>query len=188
MKLRRIPKESYIKQPILNKYTVSVPPQIKPSQVDLIKLTAQFVARNGRKFLTNLSAKEQKNNEFEFLDPIHPLFPYFQKLVNAYCACIVPPKDILERCQVDQNKDIIVLRAIGEAEFLRQQEEQRVFQESKEEEEKLQMQLIDWHRFVVLETLDFNDGEVYPPPGKSIQEINDILETDSRTEIKSHTG
>ena len=46
------------------------------------------------------------------------------------------------------------------------------------------MQLIDWHRFVVLETLDFDPGEVYPAPARTIQEINVILNTENRGDIK----
>lgn len=184
MKLNRIPKEKYIRAPKLNKYTVTVPKGIKPIQVDLIKLTAQFVARNGRKFLTNLTSKEKNNSEFEFLDPIHPFFPYFQKLVNAYCLCIVPPKDLLEKLESDQNREEALLHSVGESEYLKQEEDRKLQKEADAEEERIQMQLIDWHRFVVLETLDFNEGEIYPPPGHNLKQINEILNIDNRAEIK----
>ena len=47
------------------------------SFVDVVKLTAQFVARNGRQFLTNLMNREQRNYQFDFLRPQHSLFQYF---------------------------------------------------------------------------------------------------------------
>merc|ERR1711976_467242 len=182
--LNRIPKEKYIRAPKMNKYTVTIPKGVKQMQVDLIKLTAQFVARNGRKFLTNLTSKEKNNTEFEFLDPIHPFFPYFQKLVNAYCLCIVPPKDLMEKIECDQNMEETLLHSIGESEFLKQEEDRKIQKEADAEEERIQMQLIDWHRFVVLETLDFNPGEIYPPPGFNLEQIDEILNIDNRAEIK----
>lgn len=50
----------------------------------MVKLTAQFVARNGRQFLTNLMNREQRNYQFDFLRPQHSLFNYFTKLVEQY--------------------------------------------------------------------------------------------------------
>jgi len=183
MKLIRIPKEMYIQQQPIDKYTVNLPQMIKPSQIDLMKLTAQFVARNGKKFLSMLSSKEANNAEFEFLDPVHPIFPYFQKLVNAYCTCIVPPDKTLETVKSDTDLSTLVLKTFGAAEWMRREEESREEKAADEEEERLQMQLIDWHRFVVLETLDFDPGEVYPAPARTIQEINVILSTENRGDI-----
>ena len=50
----------------------------------MVKLTAQFVARNGRQFLTNLMNREQRNYLFDFLRPQHSMFNYFTKLVEQY--------------------------------------------------------------------------------------------------------
>jgi len=36
---------------------------------DMIKLTAQFVARNGQHFQMGLLNREQKNSQFDFLKP-----------------------------------------------------------------------------------------------------------------------
>merc|ERR1719285_1571924 len=184
MKLVRIPKEIYITPRPLVKYTVTLPAIMNSNEIDLMKLTAQFVARNGKKFLSNLSSKEANNAEFEFLDPVHPIFPYFQKLVNAYCTCIVPPDKTLETVKSDTDLSTLVLKTFGAAEWMRREEESREEKAADEEEERLQMQLIDWHRFVVLETLDFDPGEVYPAPARTIQEINVILSTENRGDIK----
>merc|ERR1719491_621321 len=184
MKLIRIPKEMYIVEQQLNKYTVSLPNPMETAEIDLMKLTAQFVARNGKKFLSNLSSKESNNKEFEFLDPVHPVFPYFHKLVNAYCICIVPPQETMKNVKEDTDARKLVLKTFGAAEWMRREEESREEKAADEEEERLQMQLIDWHRFVVLETLDFDPGEVYPAPARTIQEINEILNTENRGDIK----
>lgn len=60
------------------------PPSISAFDLDVVKLTAQFVARNGRQFLTQLMQKEQRNYQFDFLRPQHSLFHYFTKLVEQY--------------------------------------------------------------------------------------------------------
>lgn len=62
-------------------FLIETPP-ISPMDVDVIKLTAQFIARNGRPFLTNLMSKEQRNPMFDFLKPQHSHFNYFTKYVT----------------------------------------------------------------------------------------------------------
>lgn len=49
-----------------------------------MRLTAMFVARNGRQFLTQLMNREVRNFQFDFLKPQHSNFPYFTKLVEQY--------------------------------------------------------------------------------------------------------
>lgn len=63
---------------------LSDPPSISALDLDVVKLTAQFVARNGRTFLTNLMNREQRNNHFDFLRPQHSLFVYFTVLLKQY--------------------------------------------------------------------------------------------------------
>ena len=60
-------------------------------------MTAQFVARNGRQFLTTLMNREQRNNQFDFLRPQHSLFQYFTKLLEQYTKVLIPPKDLMKR-------------------------------------------------------------------------------------------
>ena len=60
---------------------------------DIVKLTAQFVAKNGTSFLesSRLMQREQRSYQFDFLRKHHPLFSYFTKLVEQYskvCACV----------------------------------------------------------------------------------------------------
>lgn len=63
---------------------IADPPSISAFDLDVVKLTAQFVSRNGRQFLTQLMQKEQRNYQFDFLRPQHSLFNYFTKLVEQY--------------------------------------------------------------------------------------------------------
>lgn len=64
-------------------YLIDTPP-ISPMEIDIIKLTAQFIARNGRPFLTNIMSKEQRNPMFDFLKPQHSHFNYFTKSVRFF--------------------------------------------------------------------------------------------------------
>ena len=50
------------------RYTVQHP-FLAPLDMDIIKLTAQFVARNGQKFLVGLTQREARNPQFDFLKP-----------------------------------------------------------------------------------------------------------------------
>lgn len=68
---------------------IADPPSISAFDLDVVKLTAQFVARNGRQFLTQLMQKEQRNYQFDFLRPQHSLFNYFTKLVEQYTKVLV---------------------------------------------------------------------------------------------------
>merc|ERR1719466_315642 len=48
----------------------------------------------------------------------------------------------------------------------------------------MEMKLIDWQDFQVVETITFDEeNEYYPAPGKDIKEINQILDQESRKEI-----
>lgn len=65
--------------------------------LDNIRLTAQFVARNGKAFLTGLAAREAGNPAFNFLKPTHSLFGFFTALCDAYSKVLMPPKGLAEK-------------------------------------------------------------------------------------------
>ena len=64
---------------------------------DTMKLTALFTARQGRNFLHTLSSREARNYQFEFLQPSHSLFGYFNRLVEQYTRVLYPDKEMLEQ-------------------------------------------------------------------------------------------
>ena len=65
---------------------------------DIVKLTAMYVARNGRAFLTSLKDRERTNRQFDFMDnPNHPLFTLFQAFTAAYSNIIRPKTEFLEQ-------------------------------------------------------------------------------------------
>jgi len=155
-------KKKVAKPPAPDQYIVNHP-YIAPMDMDIIKLTAQFVARNGQKFLIGLTQRESRNPQFDFLKPTHALFGYFTSLVDAYTKCLMPNKDEIEKLKkCVANPAEFLDKAMSRFAWDEQEEQQRVSKEEAEKEEKDQMGMIDWHDFVVVETIEFTaeDGNI----------------------------
>lgn len=148
-------KKRVAKPPPPDQYIVNHP-YIAPMDMDIIKLTAQFVARNGQKFLIGLTQRESRNPQFDFLKPTHALFGYFTSLVDAYTKCLMPNKDEVEKLKkcVGSSSELLD-KAMARFQWDEQEEAQRINKEEEEREEKEQMSMIDWHDFVVVETIEF---------------------------------
>lgn len=132
-----------------------------------MKLTAQFVARNGRQFLTQLMNREQRNFQFDFLRPQHSLFQYFTKLLEQYTKVLIPPKSMQQRLRDEAKSMRAVLEQVKyRAEYQRYQEAQKAREEEILERERVAYAQIDWHDFVVVETVDYQPFEIgnFPPP------------------------
>ena len=86
---------------------------------DIMKLTAQFAARNGRQFINQLAQRESRNYQFDFLRPSHSLFPFFTELVNQYIKVLAPPADLKEKLKENtQNKYRILSRVKERVEWV----------------------------------------------------------------------
>ncbi|CAG8539354.1 6803_t:CDS:2 [Paraglomus brasilianum] len=152
-------------------------PAISAQDLDILKLTAQFVARNGRQFMTALSQREQRNYQFDFLRPNHSLFNYFTKLVEQYTKVLIPPKNLSERLKVNvDNKYEILDRVMQRVEYAAYQEEERKKAEEKEDQERIAYASIDWHDFVIVETVEFTEADetIDLPPPMSIMELENM--------------
>uniref|UniRef100_A0A095A0P3 Splicing factor 3A subunit 1 n=1 Tax=Schistosoma haematobium TaxID=6185 RepID=A0A095A0P3_SCHHA len=143
------------------------PPSINAVDIDIIKLTAQFVARNGRQFLTQLMNREQRNYQFDFLRAQHSMFGYFTKLVEQYTKILIPPKDVVSKLEDELEKPKQLLDDVKyRVEWHKYQERQRKREEEAAERERVAYAMIDWHDFVVVETVDFQPNEAgnFPLP------------------------
>lgn len=133
-------------------FNVKVPPTISIEDVDIIKLTAQFVARNGSKFLYGLDQREQQNSVFGFLKPSHHKFPFFQNLVKAYSKIIMVSSELRdEMCVFASNGSKLLEMLLSEAEYKRKK--------NSDESESKPVQVIDWHNFVVAGTVPFSEED-----------------------------
>lgn len=102
-------------EPPRTNYTVPKPQGANPLDVEVIQLTAQFVARNGRSFLTGIANREARNPQFDFLKPTHFLFSYFTSLVDAYSKCLAPPTELKVKIADDSQVAHALARCGGEA-------------------------------------------------------------------------
>jgi len=146
---------------------IADPPSISAFDLDMVKLTAQFVARNGRQFLTNLMKVEARNYQFDFLRPQHSLFNYFTKLVEQYTKILIPPKDLLGKLRKEADSHNMILDQVKyRMEWAKHQERERKREEEEKEKERVSYAQIDWHDFVVVETVEYLPSEAgsLPPP------------------------
>ncbi|KAH6776204.1 SWAP domain-containing protein / ubiquitin family protein [Perilla frutescens var. hirtella] len=161
------PVRKVLEPPEAEQYTVRLPEGITGEELDIIKLTAQFVARNGKSFLTGLTSRESTNPQFHFLRPTHSMFMFFTSLADAYSKVLMPPKGFSDKLKNSVTDMTTVLeRCLHRLEWERSQEQARQKAEDEIEQERLQMAMIDWHDFVVVESIDFADDEDedLPPP------------------------
>ncbi|KAK7280358.1 hypothetical protein RJT34_25421 [Clitoria ternatea] len=167
------PVRKVLEPPEAEQYTVRLPEGITGEELDIIKLTAQFVARNGKSFLTGLTSREVNNPQFHFLKPTHSMFTFFTSLADAYSKVLMPPKGLTEKLKKSVSDMTTVLeRCVNRLEWERSQEQARQKAEDEIEQERIQMAMIDWHDFVVVETIDFADDEDEElPPPMTIEEV-----------------
>ncbi|KAL6077157.1 Splicing factor 3A subunit 1 [Balamuthia mandrillaris] len=149
-----------LKPPEPEQWILDLPP-ISPLELDIIKLVAQFVARNGQEFHIGLVNREQRNQQFDFLRPGHSLHRFYQTLVDHYKAVILPKKDLKEKLAQYKDKWGMLEKLNDRTAWERAQKKNKEADEesNKEREETL---LIDWQDFVVVETIVFEEEESAP--------------------------
>lgn len=152
------------KQPKPDQFSISHP-NIQSLDMDIIKITAQFVAKNGEKFLSDLSQRESKNAQFNFLKPQHILFGYFTYLVGSYTKIITDKKEKIKKLiQYSSDKESILKEANNRVLYekkIKKMQKSKKYNETDfmTEEEKKKNTVINWYDFVVVDTIDF-DNEV----------------------------
>ena len=137
-----------------------MPEGLTALDLDVVKLTAQFVARNGKSFLTGLASREHSNPQFNFLKPTHSMFSFFTALCDAYSKVLMPPKDMLHKLTKESSdRQAVLERYLRRLEWEQAREREEKEAADAAEKERIAMQLIDWHDFVIVETIDFHQDE-----------------------------
>ncbi|KAK1452739.1 hypothetical protein CCUS01_10780 [Colletotrichum cuscutae] len=153
-------------------------PRINQKDLEVIRLTALFVAKNGRQFMTQLAQREAGNPQFQFLIPNHTFHNFFQHQVDQYTALLrasglggeggkIEQERINHIQQNIDDKYHVLSRAKQRAEYSKFQEVEKVKKEEEDEKKKLEFARIDWNDFVVVETIVFTDADEsanLPPP------------------------
>jgi splicing factor 3A subunit 1 len=175
-------------------------PNISAQDLEVVRLTALFVAKNGRQFMTTLSQRETGNYQFDFLRPNHSLHNFFQRLIDQYTTLLraggmdgeggkLQQERIRELQANVDNKFNVLGRAKQRAEWFKYQDEQKAKKEEEIEKEKMSYAQIDWHDFVVVETVVFTevDDQQNLPPPTSLSELQFAsLDQKAMLSINSH--
>ena len=157
-------------------------PIINAQDLEVVKLTALFVAKRGKSFVTALSQREARNFQFDFLRPQHSLYQFFTRLVDQYTILLRPEgvdeatteqKRLAELEKNTTNKYHVLERAKQRAEWVKFQEQQKQKKEEEDEKERISYAQIDWHDFVVVETVLFTetDDQAELPPPTSLTDL-----------------
>lgn len=150
-------------------------PNISALDLEVVKLTALHVARKGKSWMTALSQREARNFQFDFLRPQHSLYNFFQRLVDQYTLLLQTGQEgqKAEQARIQalqaniQDRFRVLNLAKKRSEYIKWQETQKQEKEEADEAEKLAYAQIDWHDFVVVETVLFTDTDDQadlPPP------------------------
>ncbi|KAL2009161.1 hypothetical protein VTN00DRAFT_7355 [Thermoascus crustaceus] len=173
-------------------------PIINAQDLEVVKLTALFVAKRGKSFMTTLSQRETRNYQFDFLRPQHSLYQFFTRLVDQYTILLRPEgtdgsnseKQRLAELEHNvKNKYHILDRAKQRADWVKYQEQQKQKKEEEEEQERIAYAQIDWHDFVVVETVLFTeaDDQAELPPPTSLNDLQSAsLEQKAMMSLNPH--
>lgn len=172
-------------------------PNISAQDMDIVKLTAQYAAKNGRAWVTQLSQREGGNYQFDFLRQQHSLNMFFNRLTEQYKELLqgettnggAPQKARIAELERNLNDRAHILqRAKQRAEYVKYQEKQRVEVDEKEEKRKIAFAEIDWHDFSVIATIthDERDEHTEMPPPKTLNDMQSLsLEDKQKMRIGS---
>lgn len=170
-------------------FLIKVPP-ISSLDLNVIKLTALFVARNGRLYIEKLYKHENARHlkaQFEFLSDKHSLHSLFMKYVEQYRTLLellfdekVRSKegnDIRERIH---RPDALLNRSMMRAEYEKQHKRTKLNEKKDKEERNQHYASIDWQDFAFAAVIDFDavdEVRELPPPITRTSLIHRSLET-----------
>uniref|UniRef100_A0A1J3FG29 Putative splicing factor 3A subunit 1 n=3 Tax=Noccaea caerulescens TaxID=107243 RepID=A0A1J3FG29_NOCCA len=153
-------------------YLVKLPQGITRKELYTIKLTAQFVARHGMNFQSNLMIKKRDmdDSRFEFMNQTDCRFDYFNRLSAAY-AKEMPPRNrnAPSACTATVLDGFFRLLERDSREELEEMESQKKgvveYQEALEKETKgVEVALIDPPELVLLSQLGYPKRVMDRPP------------------------
>ncbi|KAH7825445.1 Splicing factor 3A subunit 1 [Monocercomonoides exilis] len=155
--IRKIPKEA----PPPFRFAVDPPNQITTLELEQIKLTALFAAKNGMQFIQSLPENVKASPQFEFLQPSSTRYFYYQSLIQQYEMCLRPSPECLKKIDLEADSKFAIFKRIQKrAAWERWAEETKqrdaLAAEAERDNEAAQ---IDWHDFVVVERVVFDDDE-----------------------------
>ena len=148
---------------------------LKAVDFDIIKLTAQYTAYNGREFLQRVAIEQQQNALFDFLKPTHILFNYFTTLVEFYVKILSPSSDTLSRTEQKCIRLKVLESAVHRYEYDKEQQEKKKMEARNNNGLDLSNKndSVDWKDFFVVETIEFGEDELLELPGMGVLDLGD---------------
>lgn len=138
-------------------------PNISAQDLEIVKLTALYTARNGENWLKELRNKETGNVQFDFLRPTHSFFQFFRAIIDQYKILLEEDSTIEARIEElkrnVKNRFHILERAKQRAEYTKFVTQQKEKEAKKKEDEAREYASIDWHDFTVLNTVVFDERD-----------------------------
>ena len=155
------------------RYAVSTPGGLTAQDLDVLRLTAAAVAVNGDAFADGLADREAANPAFAFLRSTHSLHPFFQALTCAYTAVASPDDTVLPALHADATDRTAPLhRALARLEWEKATRADAAAKDAEETAEREAVASIDWHAFIVVETIAFYEGEEADlPPPRTLRDV-----------------
>jgi splicing factor 3A subunit 1 len=180
------PEKEKIEEPaklewLLGVDTATVP----PLEFELIRLVAQYVAKNGRSFQMGLWNRESRNPQFGFLNDRHPLNDLYQTFVDCYSRIIVADESVRKphrpenRTKAKILEDIMKRKAWKKSQ-LKSEEEAK----ADEDAERSATHAIDWNDAIIVESIVFDpaDDPYLPAPIEQSKLLTVYLATKQREE------
>lgn len=175
-KITRLNNQMIAAPPPLNFVNIAAPASLSIAQLESIQLVAQFVALDGKggSFLSQLTYREWNNPMFAFCQPRHGHFAYFSALVDAYRRILtIWTNNSNQETSTDsvelmaQSTDYCLDISAYRAEYEHDVEKQSLNRDDTGFSDGVAK--VDWHDFVVVETIDFPVDEavelsMLPPP------------------------
>lgn len=148
-------KEEEIKQEILEPpveldFITKLPP-ITSKDLEIIKLTALFVAKNGENYINQIKNKyKDQTAQFSFLNDSHSFHQLFLTYLKQY------RKLVNNKEEIDLDHDVLA-ESYKRAKFNELNKVNSAKLKEIEEAKKLKYASIDWQDFIIVETIDITE-------------------------------
>ncbi len=142
--------DEQVEPPLELDFLVELPP-ITSKDLEIIKLTALFVAKNGENYINQIKNKyKDQTAQFSFLNDTHSFHQLFLSFLKQYRK-LINSKD-----EIDLDHDVLE-ESYKRAKFNEINKINTVKSKEIEEAKKLKYASIDWQDFIVVETINITD-------------------------------
>jgi len=143
-------KQESVEPPLELDFITELPP-ITSKDLEIIKLTALFVAKNGENYINQIKNKyKDQTAQFSFLNDTHSFHQLFLNFLKQY------RKLINDKEEIDLDHDVLA-ESYKRAKFNEAHKVNSAKLKEIEDAKKLKYASIDWQDFILVETIDITD-------------------------------